>query len=570
MTVPAVIPLSLLAAFLIAASAALQQRAAGRTSFATRTDNAHAVPGPRLLGELAREPVWVLGWVANISGFCVQAAALHLGSVAEVQPLMVCQLLFALPLGLVGTGRRMSAGAWWGAAGVCAGLAALLPARGRLPAATGVDEPRLAASIGAVAVLAGLLIALSRGRPPAVRAALFGLAAGLFCALSAVLMKEATEQLLTEGLPVPCRTGTVTPSPRRQCAVCCSGRPPMRCGPLAPAVTAMNITNPVVSYVLAVLLYGVPAPDTAGQLLGVTFGAALITAGGGAARPCPRAPPADRPAALTSAARPDRSGQGRVAAGVAEQTAEAARAAAPEPTAAMPAVAAAVPAELVAGDPALAEAEPLPARSGRRSRCTAAAARHGWTTTKPSPLNCICQLSPVLPRGRHTDDEVTAACICTCEAGRPADHRVGVGEVVVLGVDPHHQRRAGGGDRDLAVPAQLDVVARRRRRSATCVSMRTMSQRSAVSKASTLLPSTVRPSPVRSRMWMSCAWLARNTVPLPVTFIRFRPSPVNMPRDVRAPALVLRVEVRLALVGDHRALAGEELRHAARAGRGSP
>lgn len=279
MTVPAVIPLSLLAAFLIAASAALQQRAAGRTSFATRTDNAHAVPGPRLLAELAREPVWVLGWVANISGFCVQAAALHLGSVAEVQPLMVCQLLFALPLGLVGTGRRMSAGAWWGAAGVCAGLAALLPARGRLPAATGVDEPRLVASIGAVAVLAGVLIALSRGRPPAVRAALFGLAAGLFCALSAVLMKEATEQLLTEGL-----LGAMShwDGYAVAAAAVCSlllGQAAYACGPLAPAVTAMNITNPVVSYVLAVLLYGVPAPDTAGQLLGVTFGAALITAG---------------------------------------------------------------------------------------------------------------------------------------------------------------------------------------------------------------------------------------------------------------------------------------------------
>src|SRR5688572_13535890 len=37
----------------------------------------------------------------------------------------------------------------------------------------------------------------------------------------------------------------------------------------------------------------------------------------------------------------------------------------------------------------------------------------GWTTTTPSPLNCISQLSPVLPRGRHTDDDVTAAFICT-------------------------------------------------------------------------------------------------------------------------------------------------------------
>ncbi|OAA25462.1 hypothetical protein UG55_1022122 [Frankia sp. EI5c] len=276
---PAAVPVALLAAFLLASSAALQQRAAGRSTFAARDDSAHAVPGIRLLAELVRDRLWVLGWLANISGFCVQAAALHLGSVAEVQPLMVCQLLFALPLGLIGTGRRMSAGAWWGAAAVCAGLAALLSSRGELPPAASIDETRLVAAIAATSAMAGVLVVLSRGRSPAVRAALFALAAGLFCALSAVLMKETTEQLLHEGI-----VGTATDWGGYALAAATAsslllGQAAYAIGPLAPAVTAMNITTPVVSYLLAVLLYGVPVPDTAGQLLGVTFGAALIASG---------------------------------------------------------------------------------------------------------------------------------------------------------------------------------------------------------------------------------------------------------------------------------------------------
>ncbi|KPM55261.1 hypothetical protein CcI49_27255 [Frankia sp. CcI49] len=276
---PAVVPVALLAAFLLASSAALQQRAAGRSSFATRADSAHAVPGIGLLAELVRDRLWVLGWLANISGFCVQAAALHLGSVAEVQPLMVCQLLFALPLGLIGTGRRMSPSAWWGAAGICGGLAALLSARGDLPASGGIDETRLVAAIAATVALAGLLVVISLGRPPAARAGLFGVAAGLFYALTAVLMKETTELLLTDGILHTAISWEGYALAAATASSLLLGQAAYASGPLAPTITAMNITNPVISYVLAVLLYGVPVPSTAGQLAGVTLGATLITAG---------------------------------------------------------------------------------------------------------------------------------------------------------------------------------------------------------------------------------------------------------------------------------------------------
>ncbi|SQD99327.1 MULTISPECIES: DMT family transporter [unclassified Parafrankia] len=276
---PAVVPVSLLASFLFASSAALQQRAAGRSSFAKRADSAHAVPGVGLLAELVQDRLWVLGWTANISGFCVQAAALHLGSVAEVQPLMVCQLLFALPLGLIGTGRRMSATAWWGAAGICAGLAALLSARGDLPAAGGVDRPRLLLTIGAMVLVAGVLTMVSLGRSPTARAVLFGVAAGMVYALTAVLMKESADRLVTDGFVATAADWCGFGLAAATLSSLLLGQAAYASGPLAPALTAMNITNPMISCLLAVLLYAAPVPSTTFQLLGVTVGAALIVTG---------------------------------------------------------------------------------------------------------------------------------------------------------------------------------------------------------------------------------------------------------------------------------------------------
>ena len=80
------------------------------------------MPVQRLLVRVAREPLWWWGWSAGVAGFSAQAVALHLGSIVVVQALVVTQLLFALPLGSVFTGRRPLRRDWWGSAAVCGGL----------------------------------------------------------------------------------------------------------------------------------------------------------------------------------------------------------------------------------------------------------------------------------------------------------------------------------------------------------------------------------------------------------------------------------------------------------------
>ena len=55
-----------------------------------------------------RDRLWLGGWAANLAGFMAQATALHFGSIAVVQALLVTQLLFAIVLGTIGTGRSVN------------------------------------------------------------------------------------------------------------------------------------------------------------------------------------------------------------------------------------------------------------------------------------------------------------------------------------------------------------------------------------------------------------------------------------------------------------------------------
>lgn len=293
---PTFIPLALLAALLLASSTVLQQRAAARSRFAARGDIHVAMPGPRHLVDLVREPLWLVGWLANVGGFGLQALALHAGSLAQVQPLMVTQLLFALPLGLVGTRLRMARLAWWAAAAICVGLALMLTVSDRLPADAPLHHERLTAAAATIVALAALLVAVSFGRAPAVRAAMFGTAAGLFFALSALLLKQTTDLTLTNGLHATVTHWYAYALSGVTLTSLCLGQMAYAVGPLAAVVTAMTITNPAAAYALGVLVFGVPAPDGSDMITGLVV-AALLIAGGVYLLSRPAALPRPRPPA---------------------------------------------------------------------------------------------------------------------------------------------------------------------------------------------------------------------------------------------------------------------------------
>jgi drug/metabolite transporter (DMT)-like permease len=189
------IVLALTSALLFALGSVLQQRA--------------GVSGPEggsasgLLLRMARRPVWLAGIGADVGGFAAQAAALGIGRLAVVQPLLVASVVFALALsariGHEPVHRRDVAAAVLVTAALAAFVVIAMPSGGR-------GEAPLSQWLPAAAVCAAAcvpLVALGRrAGAPARRAALLGCATGILFALSAALTKAVVDELHCGPLPV--------------------------------------------------------------------------------------------------------------------------------------------------------------------------------------------------------------------------------------------------------------------------------------------------------------------------------------------------------------------------------
>ncbi|GGN79486.1 hypothetical protein GCM10011579_064000 [Streptomyces albiflavescens] len=155
---------------------------------------------PALIGELLRKPVWLAGFGAVIVAAAFQALALLNGELSLVQPLFVLELPFALFIGGMVLRRRLPPRGWAAVGSVVAGLGMGLWAAS--PSA-GVDRPRtevwvmaLASCVAAVLLLLAVAVRRPEGR---LRAACFGLGAAICYALTAALLKDATQAWNTDG-----------------------------------------------------------------------------------------------------------------------------------------------------------------------------------------------------------------------------------------------------------------------------------------------------------------------------------------------------------------------------------
>jgi drug/metabolite transporter (DMT)-like permease len=150
---------------------------------------AHAVPdrlflSPKMLVELARHRIWVAGLVAMFIGSALQAAALAIGSLAIVEPILTTALLFALPLSAAWRRERLSRRDWHGAIAVCIGLGVLLgvgePTAGRT---TMAEHQWVVVTLGTWAFSLVLIAAARRSSSASARASLIGGAAGVLFGL---------------------------------------------------------------------------------------------------------------------------------------------------------------------------------------------------------------------------------------------------------------------------------------------------------------------------------------------------------------------------------------------------
>jgi drug/metabolite transporter (DMT)-like permease len=282
------IALALVAALLFALGTVLQQRAG--------LEEGTGGSSSGLLVRMARRPVWVAGIAADALGFVAQAAALTIGRLAVVQPLLVSAVVFALPLGAKLTGQRIRKLDVAAAVLVTVSLVLFLtianPSGGRDDAPLG--EWLLAG--GVIGALCVPLVLLSRGMPPGRKAALLGTAAGLLFAFSAALTKAVTDRL-DEGL-----IELVTDW--RLYALIAVGYVSMTLnqlalstGSLAPAAATSMALDPITSVVLGVTLLQESIHETtlgavftllalAGALAGM-----VVLATGESGRPAPKPGP---------------------------------------------------------------------------------------------------------------------------------------------------------------------------------------------------------------------------------------------------------------------------------------
>ena len=152
---------------------------------------------PELLLDLIKQPLWLAGIAANVASFALQVVALRFGPLALVEPILVCDLIFA---GVISAALRKHADLVIGAgvvacsAGVAGFLVIARPSAGRT--AIGFIEvlPLLA---GFVAVLAGCL-ALARWNQT-MRPLVLALACGAAFAVTDFSIKLVTAEL-TGGL----------------------------------------------------------------------------------------------------------------------------------------------------------------------------------------------------------------------------------------------------------------------------------------------------------------------------------------------------------------------------------
>jgi drug/metabolite transporter (DMT)-like permease len=142
-----------------------------------------------LLTHALRQPVWLLGFVFMFFSFVMQAVALHLGRLTQVQPILTTELLFLVLLLAGWFGFRVTWREWLGTAATAGGLAGFLicasPSGGNEVPTT---DGWLAVGLSCGAAV-GLAVVLARKGSPWRRAAMFGTAAAIGLSFTASLTK---------------------------------------------------------------------------------------------------------------------------------------------------------------------------------------------------------------------------------------------------------------------------------------------------------------------------------------------------------------------------------------------
>lgn len=228
-----------------AGAAVLQQRVAAEAEG----------DGLRLLAALVRRRSWVAGVGLAATAWGFQALALWAAPLALVQPLLVTELVFAIPFAARTSGHALGPREWTGLLAVCTGVAAT--AWGSVGTADGGVGTlgRWVSVGGGLVAVAAVLAMVGRTRGPLTRAACFATAAALVFALSAALMDATVDGFAEHGVG-----GLLQPAPYAMALTSFAGllliQSAFAAGPLVVAMPVINWVGPLVAVLLGSTVLG--------------------------------------------------------------------------------------------------------------------------------------------------------------------------------------------------------------------------------------------------------------------------------------------------------------------------
>jgi drug/metabolite transporter (DMT)-like permease len=246
------VPLGVAAAVVYGTSIVVQHRTAQEHAEDGQTSAAS-------LWRLAQNPLWLVAVISDFLGFALQAAALSVGAVVVVQPLVVLMLPVALFVSFLMGGHRPRGGDYLGVLAVLGGLAVFLALIGK-PGDAQVPAPKVIC-LAVLLVLVGgvLLCAVVTGRNRIVRGAMYGTVAGVYFGTLAVLVDA--------GSSLAGRQGVQSVVTTHEGLVCVAG---------IVLLGAAGIILTQMSFQIGALGATLPANLAADPLAGVFLGAALL------------------------------------------------------------------------------------------------------------------------------------------------------------------------------------------------------------------------------------------------------------------------------------------------------
>jgi drug/metabolite transporter (DMT)-like permease len=260
--------LALLAALVFGISSVAEQRGTGHVK-------ERGALSPRLLLDLVRDPLWVTAIGATVLGFVLQVLALKYGSLAVVEPLLICDLIFAVLINSHLRHRRdpvIFIGSAMCAAGVAGFLIIGHPSGGKTHVGALVLVP-LAVAI--VVLVGGSVLVADRDKK--VQALALAVATGVCYGVSAFLIKIVTGNGIHHLLTTWPIYALIVVGPLgfllNQNAFQESG------DLIAPVLSIITAADPLISILLAVVFLDEKLNSTPGGIVGQVLTLTLMVIG---------------------------------------------------------------------------------------------------------------------------------------------------------------------------------------------------------------------------------------------------------------------------------------------------